>query len=55
MPDTSYKEMINVKKQFFKTDGIQCFHAVQSFVKGEIKPRASTWDWYETCWRTMGR
>ncbi len=38
MPDTSYKEMINVKKQFFKTDGIQCFHAVQSFVKGEIIP-----------------
>lgn len=38
MPDTSYKEMINVKKQFFKTDGIQCFHAVQSFVKGEITP-----------------
>ena len=30
--------MINVKKQFFKTDGIQCFHAVQSFVKGEITP-----------------
>lgn len=22
MPDTSYQEMINVKKQFFKTDGI---------------------------------
>lgn len=38
MPDTSYQEMINVKKQFFKTDGIQCFHAVQSFVKGEIIP-----------------
>ena len=38
MPDTSYQEMINVKKQFFKTDGIQCFHAVQSFVKGEIPP-----------------
>ena len=38
MPDTSYQEMINVKKQFFKTDGIQCFHAVQSFVKGEITP-----------------
>ncbi len=36
MPDTSYQEMINIKKQFFKTDGIQCFHAVQSFVKGEI-------------------
>ncbi len=38
MPDTSYQEMINVKKQFFKTDGIQCFHAVQSFVKGEATP-----------------
>lgn len=38
MPDTSYQEMINVKKQFFKTDGIQCFHAVQSFIKGEITP-----------------
>lgn len=38
MPDTSYQEMINVKKQFFKTDGIQCFHAVQSFVAGEITP-----------------
>ena len=38
MPDTSYQEMINVKKQFFKIDGIQCFHAVQSFVKGEITP-----------------
>ena len=39
MPDTSYQEMINVKKQFFKTDGIQCFHAVQSFVKGEVTPK----------------
>ncbi len=38
MPDTSYQEMINIKKQFFKTDGIQCFHSVQSFVKGEITP-----------------
>ena len=38
MPDTSYQEMLNVKKQFFKTDGIQCFHAVQFFVKGEIPP-----------------
>ncbi len=38
MPDTSYQEMVNVKKQFFKTDGIQCFHAVQSFIKGEITP-----------------
>ena len=39
MPDTSYQEMINVKKQFFKTTGIQCFHAVQSFVAGEVTPK----------------
>lgn len=38
MPDTAYQEMINTKKQFFKTTGIQCFHAVQSFVEGEITP-----------------
>lgn len=38
MSDTAYQEMINVKKQFFKIEGIQCFHAVQSFVKGEITP-----------------
>ena len=38
MPDTSLQEMRNTKKQFFKTTGIQCFHGVQSFVKGEITP-----------------
>lgn len=38
MPDTSYQEMRNTKKQFFKATGIQCFHGVQSFVKGEVTP-----------------
>jgi hypothetical protein len=38
MPDTSLQEMRNTKKQFFKTTGIQCFHGVQSFVKGEVTP-----------------
>lgn len=38
MPDTALREMRHSKKQFFKTDGIQCFHGVQSFVKGEITP-----------------
>lgn len=38
MPDTAYVEMINVKKQFFKTDGIQCFHGYQSFAEGEVTP-----------------
>lgn len=38
MPDTVYIEMTNVKKQFFKTDGIQCFHGYQSFAEGEVTP-----------------
>ena len=38
MPDTALQEMRNIKKQFFKTTGIQCFHGVQSFVKGEVTP-----------------
>ena len=38
MPDTALQEMRNTKKQFFKATGIQCFHGVQSFVKGEITP-----------------
>ncbi len=38
MPDTALQEMRNIKKQFFKTNGIQCFHGVQSFVKGEVTP-----------------
>ena len=36
MPNTAFYEMKNVKKQFFKTDGIECFHAVQSFASGEV-------------------
>ena len=30
--------MKNTKKQFFKATGIQCFHGVQSFIKGEVTP-----------------
>ena len=36
MPDTAFYEMTNVKKQFFKTGGIECYHGYQSFVKGEV-------------------
>ena len=36
MPNTAFDEMKNVKKQFFKTGGIQGFHAVQSFITGEL-------------------
>ena len=38
MPDTAFYEMQNVKKQFFKTKGIECFHGYQSFVTGEVTP-----------------
>ena len=38
MPDTAFYEMKNVKKQFFKTGGIECFHAVQSFAEKEVTP-----------------
>jgi len=38
MPNTALQEMRNTKKQFFKTSGIQCFHGVQSFAKGEVTP-----------------
>ena len=38
IPNTAICEMRNTKRQFFKTTGIQCFHGVQSFVKGEVTP-----------------
>ena len=37
-PNIAYQEMMNTKKQFFKTDGIECFHGYQSFVSGEVTP-----------------
>lgn len=38
MPDTAFYEMKNVKKQFFRTDGIECYHAIQSFPEKEVTP-----------------
>lgn len=38
MPDTAFYEMKIVKKQFFKTGGIECFHGYQSFAAGEVTP-----------------
>ncbi len=31
-------EFVNVKRMFDKNDGIQCFHAIQSFAPGEADP-----------------
>ena len=36
IPNTVFNEIKNVKKQFFKTTGIQGFHGVQSFIVGEV-------------------
>lgn len=38
MPDTAFYEMTNVKKQFFKTGGIECYHGYQSFAENEVTP-----------------
>ena len=38
MPDTAFYEMTNVKKQFFKIGGIECYHGYQSFAENEVTP-----------------
>ena len=35
-PTIAYQEMQNTRMQFLKTDGIECFHAYQSFAEGEV-------------------
>src|SRR5574344_2244527 len=35
---TAYQEMIEVKKRFDKTQGVQGYHLVQSFKTGEVTP-----------------
>ncbi len=37
-PDTALKDMIRVKEQYNKKDGILGFHAYQSFKEGEVTP-----------------
>lgn len=37
-PLTAYEEMISTKRRYNKLDSIQAFHAVQSFLPGEITP-----------------
>ena len=39
LPYTALQEMRNTKRQFFKNDGIQCFHGVQSFSEGEVNAK----------------
>ena len=37
-PNQAFKEMIDIKKKYMKTDGILGFHAYQSFKAGEVTP-----------------
>ena len=41
LPNIAYQEMMNTKKQLFKTDGIECFHGYQSFISGEVTPEVA--------------
>ena len=36
--DNAYADMVLTKKRFHKTDGVQGYHLVQSFAKGEVTP-----------------
>ena len=38
--ETAYQDMVETKKRYHKMDGVQGYHLVQSFAKGEGKP---TW------------
>ena len=38
VPEIAVKQMIEVKKQFGKTDKILAFHAIQNFKPGEVTP-----------------
>lgn len=37
-PDNAYGRMMRTKKHYGKTDGVQCYHIIQSFKPGEISP-----------------
>ena len=36
--ETAYQDMVDTKKRYNKMDGVQGFHLVQSFAKGEVTP-----------------
>lgn len=36
--ETAYADMAATKKRFHKTDGVQGYHLIQSFAKGEVTP-----------------
>ena len=36
--ETAYQDMVATKKRYHKMDGVQGYHLVQSFIKGEVTP-----------------
>ena len=36
--ETAYQDMVETKKRYHKMDGVQGYHLVQSFAKGEVTP-----------------
>ncbi len=40
-PGTAYQRMLKTKERYNKTDGVQCYHLIQSFRPGEISPEVA--------------
>ena len=53
-PESVYDEMMNTKIRFGKTDGVQGFHIIQSFVPGEVTPEQAHNIGLEFCKRLLG-
>ena len=52
-PESVYDEMMNTKIRFGKTDGVQGFHIIQSFVPGEVTPEQAHNIGLEFCKRLL--
>lgn len=54
LPETAMQDFISTKKRFGKTDGVQFYHAVQSFGNGEIVnpylAHSMAREWAERCY-----
>ncbi len=52
--ETAYQDMVATKKRYHKMDGVQGYHLVQSFVKGEVTRSLltrSAWKWQKGYFR----
>ena len=51
--ETAYQDMVATKKRYHKMDGVQGYHLVQSFVKGEVTPELAQQIGMETAERLL--